>query len=72
MTTLPNAMSNTRVTTQTIPRRQFLKTAATAGAGLTILPGGALAGPSAPSNRLNGVLIGVGGRGRAHFGAVKD
>ena len=72
MTTLPNTMSNTRVTKQTIARRQFLKTAAVAGAGLTILPGGALAGPNAPSNRLNIALIGVGGRGRAHFGAVQD
>jgi predicted dehydrogenase len=71
MTTLPNAMSNTHVSTQTIARRQFLKSAAVAGAGLTILPGSLLAGPDAPSNKLNVAIIGAGGRGRAHFAAVK-
>ncbi|NQT82140.1 twin-arginine translocation signal domain-containing protein, partial [bacterium] len=33
-------------------RRQFLKSTATTGAGLLILPSGALAGPDAPSNKL--------------------
>jgi len=53
-------------------RRHFLKSTVAAGAGLTILPGGVLAGPNAPSNKLNVALIGAGGRARAHFGAVKD
>jgi len=52
-------------------RRRFLRSGAAAGAGLTILPSGVLGGPDAPSNKLNVALIGVGGRGRAHFNAVK-
>lgn len=56
-----------------LTRRQFLKSAAVAtGAGLTLLPSGVLRGADAPSNKLTVALIGVGGRGRAHFGAVKD
>ncbi|MFZ5830503.1 MAG: Gfo/Idh/MocA family oxidoreductase [Planctomycetota bacterium] len=53
-----------------VTRRQILKASAAAGAGLTILPSGVLAGPAAPSNKLNVALIGVGGRGRAHFAAI--
>jgi predicted dehydrogenase len=60
-----------RKSTKTVARRQFLKTAATAGVGLTILPSGVLRGQDAPSNKLHVAIIGVGGRGRAHFGAVK-
>ncbi len=71
MTTLPNAIANTPASTQAIARRQFLKSAAVAGTGITILPSGLLGGAAAPSNKLNVALIGVGGRGRAHFGAVK-
>jgi len=52
-------------------RRRFLKTAAVAGAGLAIVPSTVLAGEDAPSNKLSVALIGVGGRGRAHFGAVR-
>ncbi len=51
-------------------RRQFLKSAAAAGAGLTILPSGVLSGANAPSNKLNVALIGVWGRGRAHRRAI--
>lgn len=52
-------------------RRDFLKTSAT-GAGLLILPGGVLSGANAPSNKLNVALIGVGGRGLAHFDAISS
>ena len=52
-------------------RRQFLTSAAVAGAGITILPGGLLGGPKAPSNKLNIAMIGTWGRARAHFNAVK-
>jgi predicted dehydrogenase len=51
-------------------RRQFLQTAAAAGAGWFIVPSGVLAGASAPSNKLNVALIGTWGRGEAHFGAL--
>ncbi len=63
---------DTRTASQTVARRQFLKTTAAVGAGLTILPSGALAGPNSPNDKLNVALIGVGGRGRAHFGAVEN
>ena len=55
---------------KTVARRQFLKSAAAVGAGLVILPSGVLSGANAPSNKLNVALIGVGGRGRAHQGAI--
>ena len=47
-------------------RRQFIKSAAATGAGLLIVPRGALGGPDAPSNKLNVALLGVWGRSRAH------
>ena len=47
-------------------RRQFLTTSA-AGAAFTILPSGARGGSDAPSNKLNVALIGVWGRGLAHY-----
>ena len=50
-------------------RRQFLKTAA-AGTGLLILPSGARAGKNAPGNKLNVALIGVWGRGLAHYDSL--
>ena len=55
-----------------IQRRQFLKSTAAAGIGLTILPSGTLSGANAPSNKLNVALIGVGGRGRAHQGPISS
>lgn len=53
-------------------RRKFLKSAAVAGAGVTILPSGMLAGPAAPSNRLNIAMIGTWGRALRHFDAVRS
>ena len=60
-------MPNKPTKTRTIPRRQFLKSAATAGAGVIILPSGVLSGRNAPSNKLNIAMIGTGGRAGAHF-----
>ncbi len=51
-------------------RRDFLKTAAMAGTGWSIVPSSVLTG--APSNKLNVALIGTWGRGEAHFDALKD
>ena len=50
-------------------RRALLK--ATAG-GLTILKSGVLRGQTAPSNRLNVALIGVWGRGTAHYDTLRN
>ncbi len=52
-------------------RRDLLKSAA-AGAGLTILRSGMLRGQSAPSNKLNVALIGVWGRGTAHYNVLRN
>jgi predicted dehydrogenase len=52
-------------------RRQFLKTAA-AGTGLLLLPSGARAGKNAPGHKLNVALIGVWGRGLAHYEALAE
>jgi len=52
-------------------RRQFLKTAA-AGTGLLILPSGARAGKNAPGNKLSIALIGVWGRGLAHYDMLAE
>ena len=49
-------------------RRELLKTAA---AGLTILKSGTLRGQNAPSNKLNIALIGVWGRGTAHYNVLR-
>ncbi len=48
-------------------RRHFLKTAAVTGGGLLILPSGTLFGQNTPGKRLNVALIGVWGRGLAHY-----
>ncbi len=50
-------------------RRDLLKSAA---AGLTILKSGALLGQNAPSNKLNVALIGVWGRGTAHYNVLRN
>jgi predicted dehydrogenase len=50
-------------------RREFIRNATLAGAGLLIAPSG-LFGAGAPSNKLNIALIGVGGRGRAHYDSI--
>jgi predicted dehydrogenase len=52
-------------------RRDLLKSAA-AGAGLTILRSGMLRGQTAPSNKLNVALIGVWGRGTAHYNVLRN
>lgn len=52
-------------------RRDLLKTAA-AGAGLTILRSGMLRGQNAPSNKLNVALMGVWGRGTAHYNVLRN
>jgi len=50
-------------------RRAFIRNTALAGAGLLIAPKG-LFGADAPSNKLNLALLGVGGRGAAHFDSI--
>jgi predicted dehydrogenase len=52
-------------------RRDLLKSAA-AGAGLTILRSGTLRGQGAPSNKLNIALMGVWGRGTAHYNIMRN
>ena len=52
-------------------RRQLLKTAAV-GTGALLLPSGTRAGENAPSNKLNIALIGVWGRGLAHYDSLAD
>jgi Oxidoreductase family, NAD-binding Rossmann fold/Oxidoreductase family, C-terminal alpha/beta domain len=52
-------------------RRDVLKSAA-AAAGLTILRSGTLRGQGAPSNRLNIALMGVWGRGTAHYNVLRN
>ena len=52
-------------------RRDLLKSAGSA-AGLTFLRSGALPGRGAPSNRLNIALIGVWGRGTAHYDSLRN
>lgn len=53
-------------------RRDLLKSAASAAAGFTILRSGSLRGAAAPSNKLNVALIGVWGRGTAHYRSLKN
>jgi len=52
-------------------RRNLLKSAVSA-AGLTILKSGTLRGQNAPSNKLNLALVGVWGRGTAHYNVMKN
>ncbi|MCX6592373.1 MAG: Gfo/Idh/MocA family oxidoreductase [Acidobacteria bacterium] len=52
-------------------RRDLLKTTVSA-AGLTILKSGTLRGQNAPSNKLNIALIGVWGRGTAHYNVMRN
>lgn len=53
-------------------RRNFLNTTTLAGAGLTLLPSGLLRGQNSPNNKLNVALIGVWGRGTAHYDALSQ
>src|SRR5579872_3009626 len=50
-------------------RRDFLTAS---GAGLTILRSGMLRGQTAPSNKLNIALMGVWGRGTAHYNVLRN
>jgi len=54
-----------------VNRRDFLKSAAVAGAGMTILPSGVLSGANSPNNKLNIALIGAYGRAIAHYDGLK-
>lgn len=68
-------MNDLRKQTRTrskVTRRRMLQSTLAAGAGLTILPSGVLAGTNAPSNKLNIAMIGAWGRARAHFNAVQN
>jgi predicted dehydrogenase len=56
--------------TKIINRRNFLKSTAATGIGLTILPSGVLSGANAPSNKLNVAMIGTWGRADAHFNDI--
>ena len=51
-------------------RRDFLNTTALTSAGLMILPSGTLFGKNTPGNKLNIALIGVWGRGLAHYDSL--
>lgn len=53
--------------TNTLKRRQFLKSTAAIGAGVLILPRMKLFGADAPSNKLNIALIATGHRAKDHF-----
>jgi len=53
-------------------RRQFLKSAAVAGAGALILPRLKLFGAGTPNSKLNIALIGTWGRAAAHFDAISS
>ena len=52
-------------------RREFVQSAGRAAAGLTILPSGTLFSQTPPSSKLNVALIGVWGRGTAHYNWLK-
>lgn len=67
-----NASRKTTADRLATTRRRFLQSTLAAGAGLTILPSGVWAGNNAPSNKLNIAVIGAAGRGRAHFGAIRN
>lgn len=53
-------------------RRRDLLASAGSAAGLTILRSGTVRGQTAPSNRLNVALIGVWGRGTAHYESLRN
>ena len=53
-------------------RRQLLRSAVATGAGFFILPSGLRAGKNAPSNKLNIALIGIWGRGLAHYDSLSE
>ena len=53
-------------------QRRDLLTSAASAAGLTILKSGTLRGQNAPSNKLNIALMGVWGRGTAHYNVLRN
>ena len=53
-------------------QRRDLLTSAASAAGLTILKSGTLRGQNAPSNKLNIALMGVWGRGTAHYNVIRN
>jgi predicted dehydrogenase len=55
---------------KTIQRRQFLKSAVAAGAGLLILPHRTVFGAESANNKLNIALIGAHGRATAHYNGL--
>jgi predicted dehydrogenase len=57
---------------QSLPRREFIRGAAMAAAGLTIVPRHVLGGPgqTAPSDMLNIAGVGIGGMGRSNMTAL--
>ena len=59
---------------QSLTRRKFLRTAAVAGTGISIVPRHVLggAGNVPPSEKLNIAGIGIGGQGRADLAELKD
>lgn len=60
-------------TMSSMNRRHFLKAAAVTGTGLTIFRSGTLFGQNTPNKKLNVALIGVWGRGLAHYeGLAKE
>ncbi len=72
MTKSKQCVANQPMAAGKIERRQFLKSAAVAGAGFMILPSGVLSGANAPSNKLNVAMIGTWGRAEAHFSAISS
>ncbi len=53
-------------------RRQFVRATCATGAGLMILPASRLFGQATPSKKLNLALIGVWGRGEAHYDGISS
>lgn len=53
-------------------RRDLLKKTVASTAGLTILRSGMLRGQSTPSKKLNIALVGVWGRGTAHYSSIRN
>lgn len=70
--TTPAARANLVGMNPAPTRRQFLRSASATGAGLLILPHSMLFGAATPSRKLNVALIGVWGRGLAHYNALSS
>ncbi|MDR1102688.1 MAG: twin-arginine translocation signal domain-containing protein, partial [Tannerella sp.] len=61
--------------TNQISRREFLQKSGVAALGLTVIPGfvagKSISGQTAPSDKLNIAVVGIGGMGNANIGAVR-